>query len=673
MYHVKTGLNFTKNLWTKKLARIIQFLGLALLLGLLFPVSSYAVLVGAGPFDRLIQNAKIVVKARVTQIEKSSFESVAFRAKTIAVLKGDAAAIPNQLALEAPDPIWPKNLGVPFVEKQVVLLILQTRNGKLVIVNHMGAILPATDSKIHHPNHSTVARKVFDELRAFLPQAKDELAKGLVLVHMSQLASKEDEDLFVPYAESTDEWLRRATLASLLRIKPTSERVRAAVGDFRNHLSNPAKDPLFWEMYKDVQWVARCGAWGMEKNMTARARAYLPIYRTLIDKAPPGYQRIYVAIEALKNVGTREDIGRLYRHIDDEKAWMRHDVAEGLGRILGMKTKRPSITTLAKRLFRYRNPIRSDVIGPIRDPQIINVGDTYYLTGTTGPFWPGTICPGIKLWSSKDLLNWKFETFLIERSKLPEDAWYRDRFWASEIHQKNGKFWLTFNCRNESEKYPHKHSCGLAVADKITGPYTVLTKDKPLLEGWGNDMTLFTDDDGKTYAYWKSHFVQEIDLENAKLVGERQRTLRANKQGWEKSHIEGMFIIKRNGVYYMFYSSWTRGYEVGYATAKHPMGPWTKYEGNPIYGAQDAERCKEMGVEYTGDPNSPYYGVGHCTIFTGPDGRDWICAHHHMKGCGHKDSDIHLGFDPIWIEDGVIKTNGPTYTPQVIDIPVPRR
>ena len=148
-------------------------------------------------------------------------------------------------------------------------------------------------------------------------------------------------------------------------------------------------------------------------------------------------------------------------------------------------------TERAKRVFRYCNPIRSEAVGPIRDPQIINVGDMYYLTGTTSPFWPGTVCPGIKLWSSKDLLNWKFETFLIERSKLGEDAWYRDRFWASEIHQKDGRFWLTFNCRNESEKYPHVHSCGLAVADKITGPYKVLTHDKPLLQGWGNDMTLF--------------------------------------------------------------------------------------------------------------------------------------------------------------------------------------
>ena len=647
-------------------------------------------LIGGGSLDRLIEKAEIVVKAEVTPVKEGGFGEIEFKADIITVLKDDGDLISDEAAFKSAIFIWPQDLGVPFEGKQVVLLILQRRLGKLEVVNNFRAILPATENKLQHKDNSSITRKIFEELRAFLPQAKSQLAKGLVLVHMSQLASKEDENLFVPYMESADEWLRRAALASLMRINPTSERVRTAAADFRNHLRNPRDDRLFWEMYRDIKEAARCGAWGMEKNMTARARAYLPIYRVLIDNAPPNHQKVHIAIEALKDVGTREDIGRLYKSLNHEKAWIRHNVIDGLGRILGIRTRRPSIpgyqipeslppevkawekemrARLENRLFRYKNPIRSEAIGPIRDPQIINVGDTYYLTGTTHPFWPGTVCPGIKLWSSKDLLNWKFETFLIERSKLPEDVWYRDRFWASEIHQKNGRFWLTFNCRNESEEYPHEHSCGLAVADKITGPYNVLTHDKPLLEGWGNDMTLFTDDDGKTYAYWKRHFVQEIDLENARLVGERRRTIKCYEQGWEKSHLEGMFVIKRGGLYYMFYSAWTRGYEVGYATATDPMGPWTKYEDNPIYGAQDPNRCKQMGVEFTGDPNSPYYGVGHCTIFTGPDGRDWICAHHHMKGCGPKGSDIHLGFDPIWIENATIKTNGPTYTEQVIVIP----
>ncbi len=327
----------------RRTARCIPFIVLALLFGLLFTTPLYAVIVGAGQFDRLIQNAKIIVKARVTRINEPSFESVAFKAEVITVLESDSAAIPNQLLLEAPAPIWPKELGVPFAEKQMVLMILSRENDKLAVVNHMGAILPAMNSKIHHENHISIKRKVFDELRAFLPQAKDELAKGLVLVHLSQLASKEDEDMFLPYMESTDEWLQRAALASLIRINPTPERIGVAVGDFGKHLSNPSKDLFFWKMYQDVRWASRCSTFGMEKNITMRARVYLPIYRALIDKASPNYQRVYVAIEALKNVGTREDICRLYKHLDHEKAWIRHDVLEGLGRILGMKIKRPLI------------------------------------------------------------------------------------------------------------------------------------------------------------------------------------------------------------------------------------------------------------------------------------------------------------------------------------------
>ncbi len=344
-------------------------------------------------------------------------------------------------------------------------------------------------------------------------------------------------------------------------------------------------------------------------------------------------------------------------------------------------------------LFRYCNPIRSEAVGNIRDPQIVNVDGIYYLTGTCCPFQRQTVNPGVKLWSSPDLLNWTYEGLLIDRSTLLEDAWYRDRFWASEIHPKNGKFWLTFNCRNESEKYNRVHSCGLAVADRITGPYTILTHDRPLLDGtgrdtslvtpadvpasvvsrhpediavWSNDMTLFTDDDGRTYAFFKSHYVQEIDLENARFVGERRRALAADKGTWEDVGIEGMFVIKRGGVYYMLYSSWTRGYEVGYATAGHPTGPWTKYDGNPIYGAQNPELCREKGLEFTGDPESPFIEAGHCEIFTGPDGRDWICAHLRPKG-GESDETF-LGFDPIWVENGMIKTNGPTYTEQTVHV-----
>lgn len=364
MCSTASELRLTNNSRKRRNVRAIQFAGLALLFGSLFPVQSYAILIGAGRFDKLIQKAEIIIKARVIPIDESAFGIIDFEAEIITVLKGDGTPIPNRLFLKSAIFIWPGDLSIPFAEKEIVLLVLQRRDGQLAVVNNMRAILPAIDSKMQHENCSSATKIVFNELCAFLPQAEDKLAKGQVLVLLSQLVSREDEKMFLPYMKCKNKWLRRAALASLLRINPTSKRIQMAVGDFNDHLCTPFKpskdfqilvgeqevfmpprNQLFWKMYQDVQWAARCDAWGMEKNMTARAKAYLPIYRILTDKAPPNYQGVYVAISGLKNVGTREDIRRLYKYVDDEKTSVRHDVLEGIGRILGMKIKHPSITS----------------------------------------------------------------------------------------------------------------------------------------------------------------------------------------------------------------------------------------------------------------------------------------------------------------------------------------
>ena len=120
----------------------------------------------------------------------------------------------------------------------------------------------------------------------------------------------------------------------------------------------------------------------------------------------------------------------------------------------------------ARQPFDYQNPIRSQAIdGGIRDPNIINWDGKYYLTGTSYPFTRGNRT-GVRLWSSDDLKNWKMEGILIDSSKLPEDVWYRDTFWANEIHLANGKFWLTFNAANMSAEHKAQHSCGHGNRDR---------------------------------------------------------------------------------------------------------------------------------------------------------------------------------------------------------------
>ena len=325
--------------------KFMTFLALACLL-LITNRTAQAAITGGGRFDQLIGNAKIVVKGQISQIDKQpQFEMIAFGINVTKVLKNDDGNIPEQLYFETPFPLWPEDLNLPYTEGQFVLLVLGRDKGKLYIENNMGAILPATNNKPTWDENSPVTRKVFEDLRAYLDQTNDETAKGLILVYLSQLGTIEDVNLFMSYRKSENKWLRRAALASLLRLRHTPEDINEAIVDFADHLSDGQQEHLFWKMYEDVKLSANCGSYGMEKELVERARAYLPIYRVLIDKMPDEYyQHVYVAIKALKDVGTREDIPRLYKYIDNDKAWIRHDALEGIGRILGMNIKRPIIT-----------------------------------------------------------------------------------------------------------------------------------------------------------------------------------------------------------------------------------------------------------------------------------------------------------------------------------------
>ena len=298
-----------------------------------------------------------------------------------------------------------------------------------------------------------------------------------------------------------------------------------------------------------------------------------------------------------------------------------------------------------KTTFTYRNPHSSEVPGSLRDPQIINVNDRYYLTATSQEYWKGNN-PGIKLWSSDDLLNWRFENLLIDSSKVPQKAWYKDRFWAPEIHEAGGMFFLTFSC-NKGIVDVDKFGVGIARASKITGPYEIMSKERPLVEE-SIDGSLFSDDDGKHYivvAAEEGLRLYEIQLPSCRLISNPWvSAIRGEEGEWDYKGIEGPFIIKRKGIYYQFYSSFTRGYEVGILTAHNIRGPWMKYPSNPILTSS--------------------MKIGHNCVFTGPDGRDWLAYHMHDKNDVEK-----MAYDPMWIDEyGDINTDAPTSTKQKIII-----
>lgn len=335
--------------------------------------------------------------------------------------------------------------------------------------------------------------------------------------------------------------------------------------------------------------------------------------------------------------------------------------------------------------FTYENPvnfsypyfdgIRERTITELRDPAISRDGDTYYLVFTHFPFThhtsrdPNKIdlnsSPGIRLYSSKDLKNWKFEKWLVKSSELPEDCPYKHRFWAPEIHKIGGRFFLIFYADNWiKDEYNAAGQVGyvafVGVAEKITGPYEHIS----WLKGAGCDATLFEDEGGKTYCImpFSNEYIQEADLRgidrgDIKLIGERKMIVARDNSDVGKTfspeYMEAPWMIKRNGKYILFTGSPYRrprdskadapapdlayGYWVGIAVADNIWGPYKK-EPQVFLG-------------------------GHIATFTGPDGRDWFS----YRGESGGKSQGRLCIDPVPIgKDGSVKPFEPTTGRQTI-------
>ena len=92
----------------------------------------------------------------------------------------------------------------------------------------------------------------------------------------------------------------------------------------------------------------------------------------------------------------------------------------------------------------YTNPLFYDEFS---DPDIIRVGEDYYLAGTTMHSVPGLV-----VLHSKDLVNWEFSSYCFDRFDDSDDfnlrngkEAYGQGIWAPAIRYHNGKFYIFSN------------------------------------------------------------------------------------------------------------------------------------------------------------------------------------------------------------------------------------
>jgi len=245
--------------------------------------------------------------------------------------------------------------------------------------------------------------------------------------------------------------------------------------------------------------------------------------------------------------------------------------------------------------------------GYFADPTIRKFGDTYYLYTTTDGNGGG--CGPSQGWTSKDFVNWT-----IAPMNWPSTA----QIWAPDVMKgPDGKYYFYY-CQ------ACKVYC--AVGETPTGPWknifgadeTVLIPDRFVKGAITLDGQSFVDDDGSVYLFWGTWGIYKgfgcgAGKLNKDMKSFSDTVLIPNTQA--KDFFEGPFVFKRNGIYYLTYSSGycqDGSYKVQYAMSKTgPLGPYVFADNNPILETNE---------------DGTIHGPGHHSILK--EGNDYYIVYH---------------------------------------------
>ncbi len=251
----------------------------------------------------------------------------------------------------------------------------------------------------------------------------------------------------------------------------------------------------------------------------------------------------------------------------------------------------------------------------IGDPAVLFHQGKYYL-------YPTGDNRGYDVYVSKDLISWQKGPRVFQSDE--PGVWAPDVFY----NQTDQTFYLYYTVNGR---------IGVAIADRPDGVF----KDQVTLIDKAIDAHMFVDEDSRYYLYYVEYpgfriHVQPMDSPMQKK-GDPVRIIQPTN-AWEKKHAElteAPWMLKHNGVYYLLYSASganTQEYAIGYATAKSPLGPFTKYGGNPII-----------------QKSSNIFGPGHCSVTKAADGKLWM-VYHQQKNSRRGWNRI-ICIDPLWFDD----------------------
>lgn len=195
------------------------------------------------------------------------------------------------------------------------------------------------------------------------------------------------------------------------------------------------------------------------------------------------------------------------------------------------------------------------------DPDMIRVGEYFYLTGTTMHSMPG-----LPILRSRDLVNWEFVAYAMDKLDLGpafrlEEGKnvYGRGIWAPSFRYHNGTYYIFSNVNGQTtQKF---------TATNPAGPWTRTPMKCSL-----HDLSVLFDDDSKVYVVWGYEGIRlaQLNADLTDIVPGTDRLIIPTGSGIG----EGAHFYKINGKY-LITSAWYMGtMRMPAARADRPEGPY---------------------------------------------------------------------------------------------------
>jgi xylan 1,4-beta-xylosidase len=205
----------------------------------------------------------------------------------------------------------------------------------------------------------------------------------------------------------------------------------------------------------------------------------------------------------------------------------------------------------------FSNPLFYDEFS---DPDLIRVGEDFYLTGTTMHSMPG-----LPVLHSKDLVNWTFLSYAAEQLDLGPafrlqegKSIYGQGIWAPSFRYHDGTFHIFSNVNGHTTQHYS--------ARDPRGPWKHESMQRAL-----HDLSVLFDDDGKVYAVWGYQEIRlaQLNDELTDFLPHTERVIIPKGAGLG----EGLHFYKIGKKYFITSAEWN-GMRMPAARAESVNGPW---------------------------------------------------------------------------------------------------